>query len=88
MAEGETSLKKRVTPTKGEKSIPCHDDGNNSWSVETQAKYQREGVQMVLGEPVTKNIRKLVQLVFDLDYFDNVSPEQGLVNYIFRGSYT
>jgi hypothetical protein len=49
MAEGKTSLKKRVTPTKGEKSIPCHDDGDNSWSGETQAKYQGEGVQMVLG---------------------------------------
>jgi hypothetical protein len=88
MAEGETSLTKRVTPTKGEKSIPCNDDGNNSWPGETQAKYQREGVQMVLGGPVTKNIRKLVQLVFDSDYCKDVSPEQGLVNYVFRGSYT
>jgi hypothetical protein len=43
---------------------------------------------MVLGGPVTKNIRKLVQQVFDLDYCKNVRPEQGLVNYIFRGSYT
>jgi hypothetical protein len=88
MAEGETSLKKRVTPTKGEKSIPCNDDGNNSWPGETQAKYQREGVQMVLGGPVTKNIRKLVQLVFNSDYCKDVCPEQGLVNYVFRGSYT
>jgi hypothetical protein len=88
MAEGETSLKKRVTPTKGKKSIPCHDDGNNSWSGKIQAKYQREGVQMVLGGFVTKNIRALVKLVLDLDYCKNVSPEQGLVNYIFRGSYT
>jgi hypothetical protein len=88
MAEGETSLKKRVTPTKGKKSIPCHDDGDNSWSGEIQAKYQREGVQMVLGGPVTKNIRALVKLVLDSDYCKNVSPEQGLVNYIFRGSYT
>jgi hypothetical protein len=88
MAEGETSLKKRVTPTKGEKNIPCHDDGDDSWSGETQAKYQREGVQMVLAGPVTKNIRKLVKLVFDSDYCKNVSPEQGLVNYVFRGSYT
>jgi hypothetical protein len=63
MAEGETSLKKRVTPTKGKKSIPCYDDGDNSWSGEIQAKYQREGVQMVLGDPVTKNIRALVKLV-------------------------
>jgi hypothetical protein len=85
MAEGETSLKKRITLTKGEKSIPCHDDGDNSWSGKTQAKYQREGVQMVVGGPVTKNTRKLVQLVFDSDYCKNVSPEQGLVNYIFRG---
>jgi hypothetical protein len=88
MAEGETSLKKRVTPTKGEKSIPCHDDGDDSWSGETHAKYQREGVQMVLGGHVTKNIRKLVKLVFDSDYCKDVSPEQGLVNYVFRGSYT
>jgi hypothetical protein len=88
MAEGETSLKKRVTPTKGEKSISCHDDGDNSWSTETHAKYQREGVRMVLGGPVTKNIRKLVQLVFNSDYCKDVSPEQGLVNYVFRGSYT
>jgi hypothetical protein len=74
MVEGETSLKKRVTPTKGEKSIPCNDDGDNSWPGETQAKYQREGVQMVLGGPVTKNIRKLVQLVFNSDYCKDVSP--------------
>jgi hypothetical protein len=88
MAEGETSLKKHVTPTQGRKSIPCHDDGDNSWSGEIHAKYQREGVQMVLGGPVTKNIRALVKLVLDSDYCKNVSPEQGLVNYIFRGSYT
>jgi hypothetical protein len=43
----------------------------------------------VLTRPtVTKNIRKLVQLVFDSDYCKDVSPEQGLVNYVFRGSYT
>ena len=27
-------------------------------------------------------------MVFDSDYCKDVSPEQGLVNYIFRGSYT
>jgi hypothetical protein len=88
MAEGETSLKKRVTPTKGEKTIPCQDDGDSTWSDLTKAKYQRAGVQMVLGGPVTKNIRKLVKMVFDSDYCKDVCPEQGLVNYIFRGSYT
>jgi hypothetical protein len=44
MAKGETFLKKRVTPLKGKKSIPCHDDGNDSWYDELKAKYQREGV--------------------------------------------
>jgi hypothetical protein len=43
---------------------------------------------MVLGVPVTKTIRAQVQLVFDLDYCKDVSPEQGYVIYIFRGSYT
>jgi hypothetical protein len=40
---------------------------------------------MVLGAPVTKNIKALAKLVLDSDYCKNVSPEQGLVNYIFRG---
>jgi hypothetical protein len=30
MAEGKTSLKKHVTPLKGKKSIPCHNDGDDS----------------------------------------------------------
>jgi hypothetical protein len=83
MAKGKTSLKKRVTPTKGEKSIPCHDDGDSTWNDLTKAKYQRAGIQMVLGGPVTKNIRKLVKMVFDSDYCKDVNLEQGLVNYIF-----
>jgi hypothetical protein len=88
MAEGEGSLKRRVTPTKGKKEIPCHDDGDDGWSEDLKTKYQRMGVQMVLGGPVTKNIRARVKLVFESDYCKDVSPEHGLVNYIFRGSFT
>jgi hypothetical protein len=43
---------------------------------------------MVLGGPVTKNIRQRVKLVFESDYCKDVEPEQGLVNYIFRGVFT
>jgi hypothetical protein len=53
-----------------------------------KAKYLKEGVQMVLGGPVTKNIRQLVKLVFESDYCKDVEREQGLVNYIFRGVFT
>jgi hypothetical protein len=53
-----------------------------------KAKYLKEGVQMVLGGPVTKNIRARVRLVFESDNCKDVEPEQGLVNYIFRGVFT
>jgi hypothetical protein len=53
-----------------------------------KAKYLREGVQMVLGVPVTKNIKARVKLVFESDYCKDVEPEQGLMNYIFRGVFT
>jgi hypothetical protein len=43
---------------------------------------------MVLGGPVTKNIRQRVKLVFQSDYRKDVEHEQGLVNYIFRGVFT
>jgi hypothetical protein len=53
-----------------------------------KTKYLREGVQMVSGGPVTKNIKARVKLVFESDYCKDVEPEQGLVNYIFRGVFT
>jgi hypothetical protein len=88
MAQGEGSIKRHVTPTKGKKQIPLHDDPDPDWSEDLKAKYVREGVQMVLGGPVTKNIKARVKLVFESDYCKDVEPEQGLVNYIFRGVFT
>jgi hypothetical protein len=88
MAEGEDSLKRRITPSKSKKQTPLHDDPDPDWSDDLKAKYLRVGVQMVLGGPVTKNIRARVKLVFESDYCEDVEPEQGLVNYIFRGVFT
>jgi hypothetical protein len=54
MAKGEGSVKRRVTPKKSKKQTPLHDDPDPDWSDDLKAKYLREGVQMVLGGPVTK----------------------------------
>jgi hypothetical protein len=88
-----TWLKGRVPSSgvlrkKGKKQTPLHDKPESDWSDDLKAKYLREGVQMVLGGPVTKNIRQRVKLVFESDYCKDVEPEQGLVNYIFRGVFT
>jgi hypothetical protein len=88
MAEEEGSVKRRVTPKKGKKQTPLHDNPESDLSDDLKAKYLREGVSMVLGGPVTKNIRQRVKLVFESDYCKDVEPEQGLVNYIFRGVFT
>jgi hypothetical protein len=88
MAEGEGSVKRRVTPKKSKKQTPLHDDHDPDWSDVLKAKYPGEGVQMVLEGLVTKNIRARVRLVFESDYCKDVEPEQGLVNYIFRGVFT
>jgi hypothetical protein len=77
MAEGEGSVKGRVTPKKGKKQTRLHDNPESDWSDDLKAKYLREGVQMVLGGPVTKNIRQRVKLVFESDYCKDVEPEQG-----------
>jgi hypothetical protein len=54
MAEGEGSLKRRVTPMKSKPaSAPLQDDPDNDWPEDVKAKYQQAGVQMVLGGKVT-----------------------------------
>jgi hypothetical protein len=40
---------------------------------------------MVLGGPVTQGIRRQARAVLESEFFEGVSPEQGLVNFIFRG---
>jgi hypothetical protein len=58
MAEGNTSVKRRVTPTKGKRETRMHDETNGDWPKDLQAKYQSAGVQMVLGGPVTQGIKR------------------------------
>jgi hypothetical protein len=65
MAEGDTSVKRRVTPTKGKRETQMHDEPDKEWLEELQAKYRSAGVQMVLGGPVTQGIRKQARAVLD-----------------------
>jgi hypothetical protein len=58
MAEGNTSVKRRVTPTKGKREIRMHNEPNGDWPEDLQAKYRSAGVQMVLGGPVTQGITR------------------------------
>jgi hypothetical protein len=90
MAEAEGSgLKRRVTPMKSKPTLaPLQDDPDNDWSDELKAKYRQVGVQMVLGGWVTQNVRAMVKRVLELEFCEGVTPEQGLVNFIFRGQYT
>jgi hypothetical protein len=85
MAEADTSVKRRVTPTKGKREIRMHDEPDGDWLEDLQAKYRSAGVQMVLGGPVTQGIRRQARAVLELEFCKGVSPEQGLVNFIFRG---
>jgi hypothetical protein len=39
---------------------------------------------MVLGGPVIQGIRKQARVVLESDFCQGVSPEQGLMNFIFR----
>jgi hypothetical protein len=84
MAEGDTSVKRRVTPTKGKIEIRMHDEPDGDWPEDLQAKYWSAGVQMVLGGPVTQGIRRQARAVLESEFCKGVSPEQGLVNFIFR----
>jgi hypothetical protein len=47
MAGGNTSVKRRVTPTKGKREIRMHDESDGDWPEDLQAKYRSSGVQMV-----------------------------------------
>jgi hypothetical protein len=85
MAEGNTSVKRRVTPTKGKRETRMHDELNGDWPKDLQAKYRSAGVQMVLGGPVTQGIRRQARIVFESEFCRGVNTEQGLVNFIFRG---
>jgi hypothetical protein len=85
MAEGNTSVKRRVTPTKGKREIGMHDEPDGNWPEVLQAKYRSAGVQMVLRGPVTQGIRKQARAVLESKFCQGVSPEQGLVNFILRG---
>jgi hypothetical protein len=61
----------------------------DEWTEAEKTMYQRDGVQMVLGGPVTQRIREHVAVVFKLGFVTGASsPEQELVNYLLRGAYT
>jgi hypothetical protein len=61
----------------------------NEWTEDEKTMYQRAGVQMVLGGPVTQRIREHVAVVFKSGYVTGAStPKQGLVNYLLREAYT
>jgi hypothetical protein len=62
-----------------------HDEPNGDWPEDLQAKYRSAGVQMVLGGPVTQGIRRQARAVLESEFCRGVSPEQGLVNFIFSG---
>jgi hypothetical protein len=85
MAEGDTSVKRRVTPTKGKRETRMHDEPDGDWRENLQAKYRSAGVQMVLGGPVTQGIRRQARAVLESEFCRGVSPEEGLVNFIFTG---
>jgi hypothetical protein len=85
MAEGNTSIKRRVMPTKGKRETRMHDELDGNWPEDLQAMYRSAGVQMVLGGLVTQGIRRQVRAVLESGFCEGVSPEQGLVNFIFRG---
>jgi hypothetical protein len=84
MAEGDTSVKRRVTPTKGKRETRMHDKPDGDWPEDLQATYRSAGVQMVLGGPVTQGMRRQARAVLESKFCEGVSLEQGLVNFIFR----
>jgi hypothetical protein len=91
MAEAETSItvKKRVASAKGEtRTHAMIDEPPEDWSEEHKTWYQRDRVQMVLGGRTNANTRVRVLAVFKSTYVEDVTPEQGLVDYLFRGCYT
>jgi hypothetical protein len=85
MAEGNTSVKRRVTPIKGTRETRMHDEPDGDWPEDLQAKYRSAGVQMMLGGLVTQGIRKQARAVLESEFCQGVTPKQGLVNFIFRG---
>jgi hypothetical protein len=85
MAEGDISVKRRVTPIKGKRETRMHDESDGDWPEDLQAKYRSAGVQMVLGDPVIQGIRKQARAVLESKFCQGVNPEQGLANFIFRG---
>jgi hypothetical protein len=85
MAEGDTSVKRRVTPTKGKRETRMRDEPNGDWPEDLQAMYRSAGVQMVLEGSVTQGIRRQARAVLESGFCKGFSAEQCLVNFIFRG---
>jgi hypothetical protein len=75
MAEGDTSVKRRVMPTKGKRETRMHDEPDGDWPEDLQTMYRSAGVQMVLGGPVTQGIRRQVRAVLESGLCEGVSPE-------------
>jgi hypothetical protein len=74
-----------LLPPPDPESFRLQDDPDNDWPDDVKAKYQQAGVQMVLGGKVTQNVREMVKRVLESEFCEGVTPEQGLVNHIFRG---
>jgi len=92
MASGEgSSIKRRSTPVKGKDvSMEMVSDPLESWSEERKAIYRGTGLQMVIEGPVVPSIKALCPRIWESEEFGKEveKPEQALVNYLFRGSYT
>jgi hypothetical protein len=67
MAEGNTSIKRRVTPTKGKRETRMHDEPDGDWPEDLQAKYWSADVQMVLRGPVTQGLEGRCALCLSQD---------------------
>jgi hypothetical protein len=59
------------------------------WSATDTNLYNRPGIQMILGGPVTQLIWDYVELLFSSPYVTrSATAKQGLANFLFRGAYT
>jgi hypothetical protein len=86
---GPSVPKMRTIRRPGEQRNVMFDQVPLDWSAADTNLYNRPGVQMVLGGPVTQGIRDYVGLLFSSPYVTrSATAEQGLANYLFRGAYT
>jgi hypothetical protein len=90
MAEGGPSiLVKRPIRVAGKQAAAMVDHPIERWNDNKKVMYKRDGVYMVLGGRVTQCLRENVcAMVISWFVTQGPTPEQGLVDYLFRGAYT